>query len=296
MVQVQRAPNADDVRFGAGHILFVEGDTAVSFDPAVLSEFLPSQLLVEPLGPSFHVQSAAQALHKHHPYYYFLIDRDHHSDDEVEQSWKNFPDPNTSNLLIWRRREIENYFLIPNYLLQSNWLKANCTEEKLRNTIQKECQARLFLDIANQVIVSIREDFKEKWIEIFTDVAKFKSKENALVQLDQITEFDTFKKRVSGKTSQKSLKKAFHDLLNEFTGGDETVQFEKGTWLKRIRGKKVLNAVVNQCCKVMDSDDNEITGKEKVKEVVKDLLRQDINRQPDDFQKLYQLINGRIRS
>ena len=55
-------------------------------------------------------------MYPHHPTYYFLIDRDHHDIDFINRSWYNFPDPNTHNLLIWRKREIENYFLEPNWL------------------------------------------------------------------------------------------------------------------------------------------------------------------------------------
>jgi hypothetical protein len=59
----------------------------------------------------------AHALYQYHHDYYFLIDRDHHNDEEIEQYWEKFPDESTDNPLIWRRREIENYFLIPEYLI-----------------------------------------------------------------------------------------------------------------------------------------------------------------------------------
>lgn len=41
----------------------------------------------------------------------FVEGRDHHKHDFVEGCWKNFPDPDTDHLLVWRCREIENYFL-----------------------------------------------------------------------------------------------------------------------------------------------------------------------------------------
>lgn len=105
----------------AGHTLFVEG----KFDADVLNEFFKAHPLgdnllhVEPFGPSFSIRAAAEALHRHHREYYFLIDRDHCDDAEVARSWENFPGPATKNILVWRRRELENYFLIPEYLLRS---------------------------------------------------------------------------------------------------------------------------------------------------------------------------------
>jgi len=78
---------------------------------------------IRPLGPSYSVKSVAEALHPFHPTYYFLIDRDyHHNDDFVGRCWDNFPDPATHNLLVWRYREIENYFLEPDYLAYSDFL------------------------------------------------------------------------------------------------------------------------------------------------------------------------------
>ena len=111
MIGVRAGVGADAVRFDARHVLFVEGGGAEAIDPTVLRALLGSLLRIEPLGASFSVTSAAEALHPFHPDYYFLIDRDHHDDDFVERSWANFPDAGSQNLLVWRKREIENYFL-----------------------------------------------------------------------------------------------------------------------------------------------------------------------------------------
>ena len=35
----------------------------------------------------------AQALHEHHPHYYFIIDRDHQEDEIVESSWRELSRP-----------------------------------------------------------------------------------------------------------------------------------------------------------------------------------------------------------
>ena len=70
----------EGVLYRARHALFVEGSKPDGLDPVVLRELLGGlrALRIEVLGPSFHVRSAAEALHGSHPWYYFLIDRDHH--------------------------------------------------------------------------------------------------------------------------------------------------------------------------------------------------------------------------
>ncbi len=121
MINVTTGIRAEEVRLQGQHVLFVEGRYRDAVDPNVLNALFSFGLRIEPLGPSFWVRSVAEALHPHHPTHYFLIDRDHHKHDFVEDCWKNFPDRNTRNLLVWRRREIENYFLEPRYLSQSKY-------------------------------------------------------------------------------------------------------------------------------------------------------------------------------
>lgn len=153
MITVKTPIRADEVRLGAQHVLFVEGKDQNSVDPKTLSTLLPDEIRVEPLGPSFSVQSVAEALHQHHPTYYFLIDRDHHDDDFVNRCWEEFPNPDTHNLLVWRRREIENYFLDPEYISRSSYCCA--TKESISGQIVQCARRRVYLDVANQVIVSI---------------------------------------------------------------------------------------------------------------------------------------------
>ncbi len=109
MAGVKKGPRPEEIRQSARHTLFVEGRSPDSIDPIVLQElFKGLSVRVEPLGPSYHIKSAAEALYRQHPDYYFLIDRDHYYDDFVEKCWRNFPDPDTNNLLVWRKRELEN--------------------------------------------------------------------------------------------------------------------------------------------------------------------------------------------
>ena len=136
---------------GAKHWLFVEGNDNSCFDPDVLRTLLKENdlpaLNVSALGSCENVRLAAQAMVYQHKSYYFVIDRDGRSDDFVEKSWQRFPDPDTYNLLVWRKRELENYFIDPIYILQSQYLVKS--EDELRSKLLKMAQKRLFLDVAN---------------------------------------------------------------------------------------------------------------------------------------------------
>ena len=149
MLQIRTGVRPEEVRAGGEHVLFVEGSEDGSLDQAVLRVLLSRLLRIETMGPSYSVKSAAQALSRHHPRYYFLIDRDHYDDGFVERCWRNFPDPDTDNLIVWRRREIENYFLDPLFLVESAYCHAN--ENELMTTLIQAAQERLFLDVANYV-------------------------------------------------------------------------------------------------------------------------------------------------
>ena len=78
---------------------------------------------VQAMGSCEHIRSAAQALIHQHSAYYFLIDRDDQNQITVDDSWSKFPDPNAYNMLIWHKRELENYFIAPDYLEKSSFLK-----------------------------------------------------------------------------------------------------------------------------------------------------------------------------
>lgn len=140
MVSIKTNIRPEEVRHKSQHVLFVEGSDIDSVDPTVLSELFNNILTVKPLGASFHIKSAAEALYTHHPTYYFLIDRDHHDEKIVDEYWSTFPDPEKCNLLIWRRREIENYFLDPEYLGRSEYCRVDqgTLEKKYWNMPRKD--------------------------------------------------------------------------------------------------------------------------------------------------------------
>ncbi len=294
MTLIQGNVRTEEFRQRAKHVLFVEGSNDRALDPQVLSVLLP-MVDVKALGASFHIRSAAEALYTHHPTYYFLVDRDyHHDDNAVDNSWNRFPDPQTSNILIWRRRELENYFLIPEYLEHSDYLIVSGKE--LRDRVRRHSQERLFLDVANQVIVSFREEFKIEWVRIFTNIDAFGSPEQALAQLKAMPEWEARKNKTVSILDLSEVERRFVKTLNGFSGGRADLEYGHGHWLEMISGKKVLNQIVGACFQVLDLQGRPLQGPECLIEVTKDLLRKAIEAQPDDLQRLRKLIEERVNA
>ena len=284
----------DEIKNKWKHVLFVEGDNNASIDPVILKKLLVD-IRIEALGPSYNVKSVAQALYPTHPYYYFLIDRDHQTKAVVSEYWKNFPNPEKYNLLLWKRREIENYFLEPSYLVESKY--CTITQEKLEEQILKIVQDRLFLDVANYVVISIREELKKTWIHKFKNSSEFQNKETAINKLKGIAEFDEYKAEVSGKTSSEELGAKFNYYLKIMIGENESPIFGVGEWLDMIQGKKVLNQIIHsKNFEVKDLNGNYLQGDKKLNVIIEELLQKDESVLPSDFIELKKLIKERIDS
>jgi len=293
MIIARKGIRAEEVKFQGQHVLFVEGKDRNSIDPKVLDELFDRNIRIEPLGPSFSVQSVAEALFTYHPTYYFLIDRDHHDNEFVDRCWGSFPDPNTHNLLVWRRREIENYFLDPAYLFQSKFCKVS--QEEIERKVLLCANKRVYLDVANHVVTSIREELKQNWIKKFTNPSEFSTRETALQKLMEANEFNVHCDCVRKKVSEEEIEKRFHGFLKHMTGENCPLVFGSGEWLNMIQGKKVLAQVINSSCfQVNAIDGTPLTGQQKMTEIVKDLLKKDPSVQPEDFITLKQLIDKRI--
>ena len=259
----------------------------------MLRALLSSTLRIETMGPSYSVRSAAQALARYHPRYYFLIDRDHYGDDFVEKCWQNFPDPGSGNLLVWRRREIENYFLDPPFLLESAYCVSPETE--LTTTLVMAAQERLLLDVANYVISWVREEQKSTCIEHFSTPADFASKSEAVRRLTSAGEFSDRIRSNCSMVSKRELRARFETGLEVMTGGGEELAYGKGRWVEMIRGKKVLARLLNSAgFELKDAEGRSVTGKEKAYEIVRELAVKDAHSRPRDLGDLQRLIEGRV--
>lgn len=284
------------VRQSARHTLHVEGN-ASSIDLEAQRFFLRRNgidIRVAPLGSSSNIRAAAHALYQSSHDYYFLIDRDHHSDEYVKSCWDNFPDEGTHNLLMWYRREIENYFLIPEYLARSEY--RICPPEKLQQCIRETASQRVFLDIANMVILQLKAELKQNWIEPFKDTGTtgFGGKETALAKLMEKHEAAKQACDVLEQLQKYPISDRFHETLNKFFDGQEELELGRGLWLEMIRGKHVLPVVIDKCFRVPDATGRYLQGNERCIEVVKSLLRLPLEAQPDDFKELHKLISARV--
>jgi hypothetical protein len=278
---------SEDVRSRAKHVLFVEG-SADGFDQSILQELLEDRIAVRALGSAFHIENAARAMRSEHPTYYFLIDRDHRSDDQVNKCWGDFCEVGKSNLLIWKRRELENYFVEPDYLRRSQHLKSNAD---VASEVLKCCQERLYLDLVNYVIVKVREEQKANWIKCVPNLM-CNSIEDAVEVLCNMGEFRVRIEKVSDCLSKESLEKMLRDAYVEFTDDRPQLELGHGKWLDLMCGKPVLKEVVNKCCDVRSSKGAALQGDRALREAAKTLIRS--GHLPKDFGELRRMIYARV--
>jgi len=228
--------------------LFVEG----IFDKEVLDSLFEGEpVIIKSLGSCNSVRSIAQAFSTQKNVL-FLIDRDHYPYDETSSETDKFSELKLeNNIIVWSKRELENYFIEPDFLFQlpPNILNDK-TKEKLRKTILEICQERLFLDIANYVIASIRGEMRKEWIQLLSDreKEKFSSQEKTLDYLQNLEEWKTIRSRSTDVTSKEGIAKRFDFYYQKMVGdaANDRLQFTNGYWLDMISGKNVLNVLINK--------------------------------------------------
>lgn len=250
-MRLQRDVAVEDIRQSAKHTLFVEGKTNQAFDPIVMEELLSNnnlgRITVQAIGHCDNVRSAAQALMSHHPSYYFLIDRDDNDDLTVAKSWNSFPDLSQHNLLIWKKRELENYFIEPTYLSNSSFLKTNLND--LKERILNECNQRIFIYAANFTILHLNKKITKKLCYSFSDFNQFKCKEDGEQKLEEVltTEIASKKNEIDEILTIDIVKQIYFEFVQELSGGTLPLQYGYGNWLEQLSGKEIMNNIMNQC-------------------------------------------------
>ncbi|MCY3626429.1 MAG: hypothetical protein OXG88_02175 [Gammaproteobacteria bacterium] len=282
----------DEINHQSKHRLYVEGDED-SFDYFALNILFENKLSIKPLGPVFYLKSAAEAFYRDHPNYYYLVDRDHHDDKFIQDCWDNFRTQKKHNLIVWKRREIENYFIEPDYLINSEYCKVS--KKELKRKILELSKTRLFLDAANYVVIAVREELKQNWIQKFSNLEEFPNEDAALEKLTTAIEFKNQASKVSEKVSTNYLKERFNKHLHLMTGGQKNISFGTGSWLNLIEGKNVLSQIINTSFGVPVVDGTQLSIKEKRNLIIWDLLKVKKNF-PSDFIELKQLIQARLNA
>lgn len=291
-MKAQVAIDAGEVNFSGGHVLFVEGGED-SLDVSVLSSVL--NITVKPLGPSAYVRSVAQALHPAFPNYYFLVDRDRLDDDEVETLWKKFPMTDTPNLLAWRKKEVESYFLDPEYVVQSKYFAKGKSEADVQRFLVRCARPYVFMEAANRVIISIREQLKKKWVEKFSDKTEFPDAKSALKKLLSVPEFASQLNKVRALIDAENLTLKFQSELRRLLGEGDALTWGQGRWLDLMPAKAMMRSLLaSPLFKVVGRDKKPLSGIDKIGVIVKELLTPD-KRLPLDFLELERLMKMQLQ-
>ena len=296
-MRVERGVNATQVNQDAQHKLFVEGKDNQEIDPIVIKELLDTNNLtavgVSTMGGCDNVRSAAQALIKEYPSYYFLIDRDDQDQETVDRSWQSFPNPDEYNMLIWHKRELENYFIDPDYIKKSPRLKPQINIEE---RILDECNLRIFLDAANLTLYSIKRELGKTFpIRHFKNPDEFRDQNAGTLKLNGLAAtIDDRKISVTTVLEGNAVNQRYLEFIQELSGGTIPLQYGSGSWLERMSGKEIFRAIANQCFEVEGAQGQLVTGKEKNKIIAKELTRLPLEQQPVDFQRLVSLLQNKV--
>jgi hypothetical protein len=281
----------------AQHKLFVESSNNQEIDPIVIQELLGNNglaaVVVIGMGACHNVRSAAQALIKEYPLHYFLIDRDDQDQETVNKSWRSFPNPDEYNMLIWHKRELENYFIDPHYLEKSSFLKP---EINIRQRILDECNRWIFLNAANLTLHSIsRELQKPLLIRHFRNRDEFRDRDEGRLKLEGLAAaMDDRKESVATILGESTVIQRYFEFIEELSGGTIPLQYGSGSWLELMSGKQIFKAIANQCFEVKSLQGQLVTGKDKNKIIAKELTRLPLAQQPADFQRLVSLLQNKV--
>lgn len=262
-VNATRGVSQYRVNSGAGRRLFVEGE----LDEVVMRTLLKDVLDVVRLNGSRSLKRAAVAFRDVEPGYYFLVDRDHLSDEKVEQTWTSFLTGN-SNVVYWRRKEIENYFLEPAWLAQSSKLEAGFHESDIQKIIQEFADSYKYFFAANRAYSRVKANFYNTGLQDCIPYKDdYKDDEQAVLQALKDINFYEPTKSILEAAEWTNIYELYKVELGKYSGaeGANTLEWGRGEWLNLMPGKRILNHLIcNSGCFHQGSN---------VKEVIQDLVR-----------------------
>lgn len=292
-MEVRRGGNPEGVNQALRHTLWVEGN-ADGFDEQVLRALFTHHgptLQIRSLGPCWKITAAAEALSHGHPDYYFLIDRDHQAEDEVNRSWELFPDPAHTNLLIWTRRELESYFIDPDLLARSSYLKKSAD---LTRVLVNEARRHLWRDALNHVLVTTRHALYKTGIEQ-TDVP-VEDRTHAIQAIREARWRRDVAALADENCREETLIQRLDRRVDELTGGSGTIQLGFGSWMRQMGAKAIFKELINKCFALRGASGRPVQGRELEIAVARELVSLDRSTLPEDFTRLIDVLTRRVRS
>lgn len=296
MIAAEPGSREEPIDQRASHRLFVEGDSVSSTDFFFFEELLKgTPVRVAPLGPSQEMRAAAAALHRVHPTYWFVVDRDHHDDETVERSWRRFPDPERANLLIWRKRMLESYFLDPAWLADTPYFRGS--PDELERRILSAARRWIFHDIANLVIAAVRERLKRNWIQFFDRPGNGFT--TAAESFDTLLRLEKWQHKCDDTTAvlnRDSLAALWSEELALCLSGEPEPVPGVGAWRDRMDAKPVFNSLIDPCFRFPERGGRPFTAAEKHEAVVRTLARTPRDRLPEDIRQLRAMIDAQLEA
>ena len=289
-------PDSTEVLIQAKYTLFVEGTLDYNVF-RVLMDGLP--LSVKSMsGGSSSLRRVANAIHEHNSDYLFLIDRDHFGMNEVNKLRKNFNEEGKPNILMWKLREIENYFLNPGFLTKFKNLNLNDTNvNKLKQMICNKIRESYLIDVANHAISSVIGNFNTGFKNLRLKRTEIGTPPEKVIDLiksnGELRNFLT--ERQQNLTSAlDNIIKNYKEVVNELESVEGEERYLSTKFLEHINGKYILREIIaHSMFKCADQDGNDLDGDKRIVKVITEIVKNPENI-PPDFLEVQNLIRDRV--
>ncbi len=198
-------------------------------------------------------------------------------------------------VLLWRRKELENYFIDPAFVVHSPFFDGN--QQDLNSFLEREATKRVFLDAANYAVIKARDLCRMNWITIARETEAYQNREAAINKLLSRPEFERKLQADQELLSKEKLVHLFETRLQDMIAGQERCAMGQGRWLQLISGKKIMKSLFSlSMFNVTDRSGRSLQGTVKELQIAKSLMKLDEERLPDDFVELRRIVKQRIQS
>jgi hypothetical protein len=189
---------------------------------------------------------------------------------------------------------LENYFIDPDYLCRSQFLRVS--QPELRGRILTEAKRRFYLEAANLVLLRIRSAIVTPPTAWFTQIEKFENRQDALQELVNSPALQERADSIRDLLETNNRETMLDQMLAMLSGGKAALEYGTGEWLNLMSGKQIFRAIAGGVFRVTDASGKVLQGTEQNDEVAKDLLKRPLAEQPGDFQQLVALLQNKIAS